>query len=69
MKTKKAKFNLKKQTVTNLSYDRMHRIKGGRTEQGITIPPCNPDPTYSCYACTDTCDCDSNPNYITCICK
>jgi hypothetical protein len=69
MKTKKMKLSLQKITISNLTDKSLQAIQGGRTEQGITIPPCTDDcGTIGCPPPTDTCiPCDSNPNYITCI--
>lgn len=71
MRTKKVTLTLSKQTIANLSYDQQLRAKGGVSEAGITIPPCDTFgcDTYGCPTGTNcSCDCESNPMYITCTC-
>lgn len=72
MKTKqfREKLNLNKKTIANLDEYWMSRVKGGRSEGGITIPPCETNtctcpPTDTCNNC-GTIECDSDPLYISC---
>jgi len=69
MKRKNVKLFLNKQTITNVGASKMSRVKGGESEAGITLPPCetNGCPTYTCDDCYTVGDCPSVPNYITCI--
>lgn len=68
MKTRKVTLALSKQTIANLSYDQQLRAKGGVSEAGITIPPCHTDGCNTVGCGTNTCDCESDPMYITCTC-